>query len=392
MRWNDGPCRRPEPLDGTSAARVLETAQRAVSQMDPGELERVLRRAALAFSVPNVCWTISSFRSWTGSARPGSRAGLARPTNTWERWSSAVSWSGCWKRSMYAGGRLLWCPRTPAGEKHELGALLSAVSGAAEGWNGIFLGPDLPAEEIVSAALRLQAEVVTLSCVDPRTAETLPSEIASIRGATPGRRPPGARGTFGGFEGGSIGGGRRGDPGHLQGLRGRLRELGSPRPRPRVDAEKQLFLMMRGRKGRSHPQHSRANEKLFWRHRGDPEAAKGVDSGRPTAGEDQSGMTQRMAFMTEQIETDVLVIGCGIAGATAALELADAGFGVTVVTLARDPKESNTYYAQGGIVFRGEDDSPELLAKDIDHAGAGHCNPAAVKILAKTAPDFSRNS
>ena len=74
---------------------------------------------------------------------------------------------------------------TPAGEKHELGAFLAAVSGAAEGWKAIFLGPDLPAEEVVVAALRLEAEVVTLSCVDPRIAEALPGEILRIRERLP---------------------------------------------------------------------------------------------------------------------------------------------------------------------------------------------------------------
>ena len=39
-----------------------------------------------------------------------------------------------------------------------------------------------------------------------------------------------------------------------------------------------------------------------------------------------------MEDMADRLETDVLIIGCGIAGATAALRLADLGFGVTVVT------------------------------------------------------------
>jgi L-aspartate oxidase len=90
--------------------------------------------------------------------------------------------------------------------------------------------------------------------------------------------------------------------------------------------------------------------------------------------------------MTEKIETDVLIIGSGIAGATAATELADAGLQVTLVSLGRDSKESSTYWAQGGIVFKGENDSPELLAKDIEHAGAGHCNPEAVKVLSEDGP------
>ena len=75
--------------------------------------------------------------------------------------------------------------------------------------------------------------------------------------------------------------------------------------------------------------------------------------------------------MSDPLRTDALIIGCGIAGGTAALELAEAGARVVVVTRADRPQESNTYWAQGGIIFRGEDDSPELLAQDIVNAGAG---------------------
>lgn len=83
---------------------------------------------------------------------------------------------------------------------------------------------------------------------------------------------------------------------------------------------------------------------------------------------------------------DVLVIGCGIAGSVAALCLADAGFRVLVVTRARDPHEANTYYAQGGIVYRGQGDTPERLAADIVRAGAGINNPRAVALLARLGP------
>ncbi len=89
------------------------------------------------------------------------------------------------------------------------------------------------------------------------------------------------------------------------------------------------------------------------------------------------------------IETDVLVIGCGIAGATAALRLAqDRQRQVLVVTRAADAEESNTRYAQGGIVGRGHGDSPELLARDVMAAGAGLCLPEAVHILAEEGPEL----
>jgi L-aspartate oxidase len=63
--------------------------------------------------------------------------------------------------------------------------------------------------------------------------------------------------------------------------------------------------------------------------------------------------------LSETLRSDVLVIGCGIAGGTAALELAESGLKVVVITSADRAEESNTYWAQGGIIFRGEQDSPE---------------------------------
>ncbi len=87
------------------------------------------------------------------------------------------------------------------------------------------------------------------------------------------------------------------------------------------------------------------------------------------------------------VETDVLVIGSGIAGATVALRLAqDRQRQVLVLTRSVSPEESNTRYAQGGIVGRGVGDSPERLAEDIISAGAGLCLPAAVQILAEEGP------
>ena len=91
--------------------------------------------------------------------------------------------------------------------------------------------------------------------------------------------------------------------------------------------------------------------------------------------------------MDNLLTTDVLIIGCGIAGGTAALELADSGHAVTVVTRAEVPAESNTHYAQGGIMWPAADrknDSPALTARDIHEAGHGHCLPAAVDIVAET--------
>jgi L-aspartate oxidase len=87
------------------------------------------------------------------------------------------------------------------------------------------------------------------------------------------------------------------------------------------------------------------------------------------------------------IKADVLVIGCGIAGAAAALRLAqDRERQVLVLTRTRDAAESNTRYAQGGIVGRTAGDHPDRLAQDILSAGAGLSLPSAVRLASEDGP------
>jgi L-aspartate oxidase len=90
--------------------------------------------------------------------------------------------------------------------------------------------------------------------------------------------------------------------------------------------------------------------------------------------------------VTELLETEVLIIGSGIAAGTVALRLADAGVPVTMVTRSADPHDTNTHWAQGGIIYRGRDDTPELLVTDILRAGAGHSSRQAATILAEEGP------
>ena len=88
-----------------------------------------------------------------------------------------------------------------------------------------------------------------------------------------------------------------------------------------------------------------------------------------------------------RIETECLIIGTGIAGAVCALIAAKAGIKVTLVTKRTDPALTNTNRAQGGIVFRGKQDSPELLKQDILRAGRGINSLEAVEYLVTKGPD-----
>ena len=82
-----------------------------------------------------------------------------------------------------------------------------------------------------------------------------------------------------------------------------------------------------------------------------------------------------------QKKTDILIIGLGLAGMTAAITAAKNGKKVTIITKTKELSSGNTPWAQGGIVYKGREDSPEELKKDILEAGSGHCWEEAVDHL-----------
>ncbi len=93
---------------------------------------------------------------------------------------------------------------------------------------------------------------------------------------------------------------------------------------------------------------------------------------------------------SERVLTDVLIIGAGLAGCIAALTAADNGRKVLIITKTTEEISGNTPYAQGGIIYSGEHDSPEELIKDIMEAGDGHSWEPAVEQLANLGPRLVR--
>lgn len=90
------------------------------------------------------------------------------------------------------------------------------------------------------------------------------------------------------------------------------------------------------------------------------------------------------------LETDFIVIGSGVAGLRAAIELAQNGANVTVLTKDK-ASESNTEYAQGGVaVVLSEDDNAELHEGDTLIAGAGLCDEPAVETLVSDGTKYIR--
>ncbi len=85
-------------------------------------------------------------------------------------------------------------------------------------------------------------------------------------------------------------------------------------------------------------------------------------------------------------KTEILILGTGLAGAIAAITAADRGKHVTILTKTPELMSGSTPYAQGGIIYKGRNDSPEKLKQDIMEAGAGHSWESAVDQLAKMGP------
>jgi DNA-binding transcriptional MerR regulator/methylmalonyl-CoA mutase cobalamin-binding subunit len=150
---------RPQPSNGT-----LDACLRAIEHLDSEGLSAALDRASLTMSksalvekvVAPLLETIGDH--WRdGSLRIAS-----------EHLASAIlrtfmgNMNGAFP-AMSDSPRLL--VTTPAGQLHELGALIAATAAAAEGWQITYLGPSLPADEIAAAAKTNDCRAIALSIV-----------------------------------------------------------------------------------------------------------------------------------------------------------------------------------------------------------------------------------
>ncbi|MFF7457635.1 L-aspartate oxidase [Kitasatospora sp. NPDC008115] len=89
-------------------------------------------------------------------------------------------------------------------------------------------------------------------------------------------------------------------------------------------------------------------------------------------------------------DTDVVVVGSGVAGLTVALNVRKAGLRAMVVTKAM-LDDGSTRWAQGGIAAAlGEGDTPEQHLADTLVAGVGLCDEDAVRALVTEGPDAVR--
>ena len=173
------------PSGGTLSDQVAY-AFSLVEGMKSDELERFLMRAAVSLRPAEVVSGIlvpllkQVGTAWSEGSLGASSEHLASVTlRRYLEWLTQTVQAD-------SGGALA-VTGTPTGQRHEFGALLAGVVAAGEGWRVRFLGPDLPAAEIVRAGTALGASLVALSAVHPELSRDTIDDIASIRRDLPDR-------------------------------------------------------------------------------------------------------------------------------------------------------------------------------------------------------------
>ena len=159
---------------------LLEACLEAVRRIDASALSHGLRRAGAHLSRPSLLsGVITALMQKVGD---GWADGSFRIMH--EHFASNVVKGFLWEmiRSVPTDEQALrMVVTTPAGQLCEIGAMTTAAAAADCGWNALYFGPNLPAEEIAAAVLHEQAGAVALSISCPTRVDLLEHELAALR-------------------------------------------------------------------------------------------------------------------------------------------------------------------------------------------------------------------
>ncbi|MEO8000143.1 MAG: MerR family transcriptional regulator [Gemmatimonadaceae bacterium] len=168
--------------ENTVSRDIAELALVHAMALDASSLDRELRRAIGQHGLPLFLETIVP----TLMHRIGDEWAAQRLAIPHEHLASAVVLTILLEAiravpETPAAPRLLVA--TPAGEHHVVGSALIAAAAALDGWTILFLGADVPADDLVLAAQGVRA--VALSLVHPHNAAHAVSELRALRAALP---------------------------------------------------------------------------------------------------------------------------------------------------------------------------------------------------------------
>lgn len=169
---------------GRPAAENLEACLDAINELDEEALERELARAAVNLTAPQLLEQL--LLPILHHVGEGWHDGSLRIAH--EHMTSAVvrSFLGSMRsNSDMSGPRTEILVTTPAGQLHELGALMAAVTAGLDGWRPVYLGPNMPAEEIAAVAQQREAKIVALSLVHAADPSAMTGELRKIHRLVP---------------------------------------------------------------------------------------------------------------------------------------------------------------------------------------------------------------
>lgn len=157
----------------------LRTAMDAIARFDARELDALLRRSAARLGPDDVidALVVPLLREigdrWhRGELSPANEhlaSAVVRSVLAWLKDREAPSA----RAPVIAVG-------TPPGQLHEIGALIAAATASVRNWRVVYLGPNLPTDEIARAAGRTGARAVALSLVYPPRQPALRAELRRL--------------------------------------------------------------------------------------------------------------------------------------------------------------------------------------------------------------------
>jgi DNA-binding transcriptional MerR regulator/methylmalonyl-CoA mutase cobalamin-binding subunit len=180
----------------------LGQALEAVRALAPNQLEPVLRRALLSLGAMRFLEdVVAPLLDEVGNEWHDGRITIAHEHAASGTLLQLLAWLTRSLEAPGAASRVVIA--TPRGESHAFGALMAAVAAAHDGWSVTWLGADLPAAEVASAASHAGARVVALSASNFST--NLDAEVRTLRQLLPPHVPlmvgGGGAGRVSGLEG-----------------------------------------------------------------------------------------------------------------------------------------------------------------------------------------------
>jgi methanogenic corrinoid protein MtbC1 len=171
---------RAPSTDGPAPESFLSRALIAVEAFDGYALEQTLRTAALRLPADDVLDQVIGPLLFTiGSLWHQGQLQLANEHLATTTIRRVLTWMG--EVTEAPAGAPVVIIGTPAGHVHELGAMLAATTAAGNGWRVVYLGANLPAEELARAAKQVRASAVALSIVYPTGDAGVADELRRLR-------------------------------------------------------------------------------------------------------------------------------------------------------------------------------------------------------------------